>query len=211
MPTPHPGPVTPDDVGAAVDLAIATFGGVPTERWQQRAGSLDWTCWETAEHIADCLFFYGGQLGTRVPPTTTQPFDWGTRRDGGPSGIIFANPAAGVDGLMQVVETCGTILSSIVTTARPTGLAYHSYGKSDPEGFAAMGVVETLVHGLDLAEGLGIDWNPPDALCDRILARLFPYAPDDVHGWRSLLWCAGRIELPGRPRLTKWQWDGTPR
>jgi hypothetical protein len=39
--------------------------------------------------------------------------------------------------------------------------AYHTFGLSDPEGFAAMGIVEALVHTHDLAERLGLAWNPP--------------------------------------------------
>ncbi|GLW93464.1 DinB family protein [Actinokineospora globicatena] len=210
MPNTHPGPLTPSDVDDAVQFAISVFGDVPAERWDSQAGSLEWTCWETSEHIADCLFYYAGQLATRVPPTTAVAFDWAPRREGGPANIIFAERAAGTAGLMQVLEACGTFLSSIVTTANPTALAHHTYGESDPEGFAGMGVVETIVHGSDIAEGLGLDWTPPDDLCDRVLARLFRYAPEDVHGWRALQWCTGRIDLPGRPRLTEWKWNGNP-
>jgi hypothetical protein len=54
---------------------------------------------------------------------------------------------------------------------------------SDPEGFAAMGVVETLVHTHDLAEGLGLAWTPPSDLCSRVLARLFPDAPKATGPW----------------------------
>lgn len=74
-----------------------------------------------------------------------------------------------------------------------------------------MGIVETLVHTHDLAQGLGFAWNPPADLCSRVLARLFPDAPESTDPWPALLWATGRDELPGRPRLTTWRWDGTPR
>jgi hypothetical protein len=74
-----------------------------------------------------------------------------------------------------------------------------------------MGVVETLVHTHDLAEGLGLSWTPPAGLCSRVLARLFPDAPGTTDPWLTLLWATGRAELPGRPRLSTWQWQGTPR
>jgi hypothetical protein len=73
-----------------------------------------------------------------------------------------------------------------------------------------MGVVETLVHTGDLANGLGLTWEPPAALCARVLRRLFPDAPADTDPWRTLLWATGRAELPGRPRLTSWRWYGEP-
>ena len=35
--------------------------------WSVRAGSLEWDCWHTAEHIGDCLLSYAWQLA--VQPT----------------------------------------------------------------------------------------------------------------------------------------------
>lgn len=73
-----------------------------------------------------------------------------------------------------------------------------------------MGIAETLVHMHDVAEGLGLTWAPPPDLCGRVLARLFPDAPAGTDRWVTLLWATGRAELPGRPRLTEWQWHGAP-
>jgi len=46
----------------------------------------------------------------------------------------------------------------------PTVLAPHVFGASDPEGFAAVGVVETLVHTYGIAQGLRRNGNPPEDL-----------------------------------------------
>jgi hypothetical protein len=85
------------------------------------------------------------------------------------------------------------------------------YGVSDPEGFGAMGVVETLVHTHDVAAGFGLPWQPPAGLCARALHRLFPDAPRDAEPWPALLWSTGRGELPGRTRPETWRWYGEPR
>jgi hypothetical protein len=98
----------------------------------------------------------------------------------------------------------------MVRTRSPEVRAYHGYGVSDPEGFAAMGIVETLVHTHDLAEGLGLAWDPPADVCARVLTRLFPDAPGTTAPWPTLLWATGRAELPGRDRLTVWRWHGAP-
>ncbi|MEU4690245.1 hypothetical protein [Actinoplanes sp. NPDC023714] len=82
---------------------------------------------------------------------------------------------------------------------------------ADAEGFAAMGVVETLVHLHDLAGGLGLEWTPPEDLCDRVLWRLFPDAPIGTGRRETLLWATGRGDLPGHERLTGWRWDANPR
>ncbi|MFB6843137.1 hypothetical protein [Streptomyces sp. NPDC056361] len=205
-------PVTADDLDLAVQLAVEALRGAPPEAWEGKAGSLEWDCWETVEHLSDDLFAYAVQLGPKAPPLDGDvPFVWESRRPGGPANAIHADRAAGPAGLLQVLEASGALLVAMARTASPETRAYHGFGVSDPEGFAAMGIVETVVHTYDLAEGLGLVWSPPADICARALARLFPEAPSDTEPWRTLLWATGRGELEGRPRLTGWRWDGTPR
>ncbi|MET8571645.1 maleylpyruvate isomerase N-terminal domain-containing protein [Streptomyces sp. NPDC004783] len=209
-PTRHP--VTPDDLDLAVRLAVTLLREAPPAAWEARAGSLEWDCWETVEHLADDLFAYAAQLGPSTPPSDGEvPFVWESRRAGGPANAVHADRAAGPAGLLQVLEACGAMLVAMVRTKPPGTRAHHVFGASDPEGFAAMGIVETLVHTHDLADGLGLTWTPPADLCARVLARLFPGAPDSTAPWPTLLWATGRAELPGHPRRVTWRWDGTPR
>ncbi|MFB9365858.1 maleylpyruvate isomerase N-terminal domain-containing protein [Kitasatospora albolonga] len=205
-------PVTADDLDQAVQLALTTLRQAPpTTDWDRPAGALTWTCWETVEHLADDLFAYAAQLGPRRPPLTREvPFVWEARREGGPANAIHADRSAGPEGLLQVLEAAGSFLVALVRVSAPEVRAYHGYGISDPEGFAAMGIVETLVHTHDLAEGLGLAWEPPAGLCARTVARLFPEAPTGEDPWRTLLWCTGRADLPGRQRPVRWRWDGRP-
>ncbi|MEV5885834.1 maleylpyruvate isomerase N-terminal domain-containing protein [Streptomyces sp. NPDC052020] len=209
---PSQSPVTADDLDLAVRLAVAALREAPQAAWRRKAGALEWDCWETVEHLSDDLFAYAAQLGPRTPPLDGEvPFVWESRRPGGPANAVHASRAAGPAGLVQVLEACGALLVAMVRTAPPQTRAHHVFGVSDPEGFAAMGIVETLVHTHDLAQGLGLEWSPPDDLCARVLARLFPRAPSSTDPWPTLLWATGRGELRGRPRLTAWRWDGTPR
>jgi hypothetical protein len=208
------GPVTADDVDLAVRLAVDTLRTAPADPklWDAPAGALEWTCWETVEHLADDLFAYAVQLGPRVPPMDHEvPFSWESRRPGGPHNAVHADRRAGAAGLLQVLEACGALLAAMVRTTSPRVRAHHGFGAADPEGFAAMGVVETLVHTHDVAAGLAFDWAPPADLCARVLARLFPDAPTDAAPWPALLWSTGRADLPFRPRPTTWRWHGTPR
>ncbi|MFD6424664.1 hypothetical protein [Streptomyces sp. NPDC060198] len=205
-------PVTPDDLDLAVRLAVDALREAPAGAWEGMAGSLEWTCWETVEHLSDDLFAYAVQLGPRKPPLAGEvPFLWESRRPGGPANAIHADREAGPAGLLQVLEASGALLAAMVRTKPPQTRAHHGFGVSDPEGFAAMGIVETLVHTHDLARGLGLAWTPPADLCARVLTRLFPDAPAATEPWPTLLWATGRAELPGRPRPTAWRWDGTPR
>ncbi|KAB8192434.1 hypothetical protein FH608_026705 [Nonomuraea phyllanthi] len=209
---PETGPVTADDLDEAVRLAIGTLRHAPAGGWDERAGSLEWTCWETVEHLADDLFAYAAQLGLDIPPLDGYvPFALDKRSPDGPGNTIHADPGAGPAGLLQVLQSCGALLSAMVRTAPADARAHHGFGAADAEGSAAMGIVETLVHTHDLAEGLGLAWAPPAGICARVLARLFPDAPLDTDPWTTLLWATGRADLPGRPRLTAWRWYSAPR
>jgi hypothetical protein len=207
-----PSPVTADDLDQAVRLAVGILREAPPLAWDGKAGSLEWTCWETVEHLSDDLFSYAAQLGPRTPPLEgVVSFAWESRRPGGPANAIHTDRTAGPAGLLQVLEASGALLVAMVRTTPSRVRAHHVFGVSDPEGFAAMGIVETLVHTHDLAEGLGLAWTPPADLCSRVLNRLFPDAPKTTDPWTTLLWATGRAELPGHPRLTTWRWYGAPR
>jgi hypothetical protein len=207
-------PVTADDVADAVQLAVGVLSqavSAPPAVWDSQAGSLEWTCWETADHLSDDLFAYAVQIGPRTPPLDTPvPFAWRRLRPDGPALSVHADRAAGPAGLLQVLEASGALLAAMVATTPARVRAHHVFGVSDPEGFAAMGIVETLVHTQDLVEGLGLSWTPPADLCTRVLTRLFPDAPASTDPWLTLLWATGRAELPDRPRLSDWRWYGAP-
>lgn len=216
MPTQESGPgrvpVTAADVTLAVQLAVAAFASAPAEAWGHQAGALKWDCWETVEHVADDLFAYATQLTPATPPGGYVPIAMTSTRPGGARSAIHVDRENGAAGLLQALEACGALLVAMVTTASPGTRAWHPQGTSDPEGFAAMGVAETLVHGHDAAQGLGVHWEPPAGLCARVLTRLFPGAPADAHPWAALLWASGRADLPDRPRLgDDWRWHSEPR
>jgi hypothetical protein len=65
------------------------------------------------------------------------------------------------------------------------------------------------VHSDDAARGLGVPFAPPYGLVKATLTRLFPWAPD-AEPWPALLWCNGRIALPGLPRQDRWAWHCAP-
>ncbi|MYW68622.1 hypothetical protein GTY65_31765 [Streptomyces sp. SID8379] len=207
-----PGPVTADDVAHAVHLAVAALAPVVKGDWSVPAGSLEWTCWETGEHLADDLFAYAARIGSLAPSTDEQePYGFSRRRPQGPANTITADLDVGTAGLLQVIESCGGLLVAVVRATPASARAHHVFGVSDPEGFGAMGVVETLLHAHDMALGLGVPFDPPAGLCARVLHRLFPDAPGDSAPWPTLLWLTGRGELPGRERVGKWRWYGAPR
>jgi hypothetical protein len=184
-------PVGSHDVDQAIAEMVRVLSPHDVLDWQVRVGSLDWSCWKTATHVAHDLLAYAG-LVAACPTTTYLPFDLTIATDASPRDVL------------QVVTACGRLLSSAVTTASPQARTWH-WGMCDPAGFAAMGVAETLLHTYDITQGLGVPWLPPAPLRAGVLCRLLPDAP---HGdpVQILLWSTGRAELDSYPRVASWVW-----
>ncbi|MFG2985915.1 maleylpyruvate isomerase N-terminal domain-containing protein [Streptomyces sp. NPDC048258] len=180
------------DVDRAVAEMMRVLGPHDTEDWTVPAGSLEWSCWTTAAHIAHDLLAYAGQVAAR-PTDSYLPFDLTVRTGASPREVL------------HVVTVGGGLLSSALATAGPDVRAWH-WGLSDPTGFAAMGVAEILLHTHDITQGLQVQWLPPAPLCSAVIRRLFPDAPPGDPA-RVLLWCTGRGELEGRPHRTSWTWQ----
>ncbi|MEU8815893.1 hypothetical protein [Actinoplanes sp. NPDC048796] len=201
-----------DDVTRAVSLAVSALTPAEKQDWTRPADSLTWTCWETAEHMADALFGYAGQLTPPNPSTTTWVrFGYQQRRPEGPYLTMYVEHDEGVPALLEVLESCGGLLAAVIATVPPDRMSFHSYNASDSSGFAAMGVVEVLVHTHDIARAFDLPWTPPAEMCAAALTRLFPWAPTDTDPWPTLLWATGRTDLPGQAHQTSWKWDGSPR
>jgi hypothetical protein len=189
--------VPADLVGAAVAETRRALWPLVDADWSVPAPDLEWSCWETGVHIADCLVFYASQIIDQ-PSEGYVPFEITMTSDAKP------------DGLLRTIAVGGAILQRTVASASPGDRGYHVYGTSDAEGFAAMGIVETLVHTYDIAAGLGLDWVPPAELSAPALGRLFPEAPPGDPS-AVLLWCTGRTVLNDQPRQAEWRWDGSVR
>jgi hypothetical protein len=91
-------PVTADDLDAAVSTTVTTLGPATGPDWSVPAGALEWDCWHTAEHIADCLLSYAGQL-------VAQPTGRFVRF------VVNADQDAAAAEVLEFAEAAGRILS----------------------------------------------------------------------------------------------------
>ena len=210
-----PGATLADRVSSQdVVVAAAWLGSLleetTEESLQRYAGTLAWSCWRTVEHVVDDLLAYAIQLAARAPLAYV-PL-------AGPRGedeIVHVDPASGALGLTEALRATAALLATQVAASGPDVRAYHPFGLSDAEGFAAMGVLEILVHADDIHIGLtGRSAELPENLSAAVLARLFPDVPESLAGepaGRRLLWCTGRIALGDQPRRTRWRWDASVR
>ncbi|MFH8661093.1 GNAT family N-acetyltransferase [Streptomyces afghaniensis] len=181
----------------AVDECVGLLGAVTDRDWEAvRAGRLEWNCRETAVHLADDLIAYAGQLAGREQEAYT-PFE------------ISLEEGTDNAGALRVIRTMGTLFAATIRTTPREVRAFHPYPfrSANREGFAAMGVAEVLLHTHDMAEGLGVAYEPAPELCHFVLTRLFPHVQPGPTPWRTLLWATGRGDLPGREPVTEWRWS----
>ncbi|MEV6640351.1 hypothetical protein [Amycolatopsis sp. NPDC051371] len=192
-------PVSAADLDAAIACLADALRPAVAKDWTTVPGTGDLDGFRTAEHIGDCLLSYAAQLVSRRPSGYV-PFLAALEKD-----------ASSADAL-EFALAGSAILAAVVRSAPPEARAYHPTGMADPAGFAAMGCAEVLVHGEDIARGLGLALDPPREICARTVARLFPHVGDvaDLDPWTALLWATDRAEVPGRSLQTGWRWQGAP-
>ena len=125
-----------DDVLAATHaLAEALEDRAPSaEELRARAGSLTWSCASTLAHIGDAVLWYAANLACRSTVDMEAP---------------FLSPRRPPDYLISCLRTSGALLATAVRDAPADARGYHSWGRPDRSGFAAMGCDEILVHGWD--------------------------------------------------------------
>ena len=190
--------VTADDLETAVRCLVTALRPAVDADWDTPAGSIDWTCRATAEHIGQAHLHWASQLAVGA---STQYVRWSARAQ------ELAPPA----GVLDFVEAAGSILALVVGASPDDVRAFHPWGIGDPEGFAGMACVEVLVHGHDLTSGLGCSFDPPADLCERVLARVFPHEPRATPDpWLNLRWLTGRTPIPDTPAPASWKWRPTP-
>lgn len=165
--------------------------------WSVRAGRLDWTVEFTVEHIASALSKYTLYLASRsTEPIALRIESW---------------PDSSQRERIDAIASVGRALRGVAAQTPPDARAFHANGLFDADGYEAFGCLECLVHGHDIAEGLGLDFAPPAEITQPVIARLVPWIEPT---WESLLKHTGRI---GASNNDEWtiltqplnEWDGT--
>jgi hypothetical protein len=184
-----------EQVSAAIRVAEGVLRPLADRDWTRRAGELEWSCAQTAIHLANDLVKYAAQLAGRVDDAYLR------------FRLVVA-PDEPPDELLRIVHSAAQLLVAGVEVAPLDARAWH-WGPADRSGFATMGIGELLVHTYDITSGLDVDWRPPAHLAQVVLARLMPEVPHDDAAAR-LLWATGRIELDGLVRVRDWVWRAAP-
>jgi hypothetical protein len=193
-------PFTTADLDSVTCLvADAWRSGINCD-WSLRAGTVEWTCLEAADHMVDAVLAVAFLLASRKQDGYP---DWGW-----PECTAGAN--ARPDRLIEALETVGRVLSAVITTAELDARAviwrWPKVTTAPASDFAARGALEMILHGQDVCAGLGVELVPPADVCERLRehTRSWPHwttpgwhavgRSDDA--WTDLLEASGR-----RPRL----------
>ena len=194
----------PGDLTRSAGFAVAALEPFVDRDWSIRAGDLEWSCRRTLDHIVDALMLYASAVA--LPVTSRE--GWIPVRNG--------DDTASVRQLLESLQRAAAILERVCESVSPTTRVFHPSGLSDRDGFRAMGCSEILTHTDDILLGFGEAdaFTPSDDVCERILQRVFPWAPGATthpDRWQVVKWACGRVALEGHPRLDdRWWWHAAP-
>lgn len=178
----------------AAGACQALLGAAADRDWARRIPEMDWTVAEAVGHMAEGTLWYATDLAAGERRST--PWSCGSRpRRTGPTS---SGPSA-----------CSPPCSP--------GWSSHPAGRPRraPDGPGRR--IRVRGHGLRRAASPQRrrrrrprrPLRPAARLVKATLTRLFPWAPD-ADPWPALLWCNGRIALPGLPRQDRWAWHCAP-
>jgi len=188
------GPFSVDDFTRLSNLVLDAWGSAIDGDWSMPAGTLEWSCWTTADHTVDCVFSYAFMLATR-------------RQHAYPNfSEIHAPEGAPPEDLLDGLQGACELLRATIVAAPPGTTAILGYDASlkpwvgARDDFAARGAHELILHGHDVCAGLGVPYEPSADLCERLLDHTVDWPrvgtvtrTDDA--WADLLVRSGR---PGR-------------
>jgi hypothetical protein len=164
--------------------------------WDVAVPELDFTVTSVVGHTARALALYSLNL-------------WVGR--GRAAFEIRVHAEAPNDRLLTSLTAGARALAAGIDTAPAGTRGSHPFGSPDPDGFAAMGCDELLVHGDDAARALSVAFDPDRELAAAVVRRLFPWHDiGDDDPWDVLLWANGRRDLRGRQHQDRWRWHCAP-
>jgi hypothetical protein len=185
------GPFTPEDFAEVSALAIAAWTAGLERDWSAPAGTLEWSCFTTADHTVDGVFSYAldlasGRLDVYPPFCELHALDGAT-------------PSDLVNGLLAVCTMLSAVIAAAPADARAVLFGLAQFGHGDPQDFAARGALELILHTYDVCTGLGVPFDPSREMCARLREHTRDWpgvrdtpATDDP--WSDVL------ERSGRPR-----------
>lgn len=103
--------MTSDELATLADFSMDALGEVVDGDWSSKAGVLEWSCWQTVDHMIDCIFSYAMQIGARAQ-SGYLPFE-----------ELHASPGANPQDLISGLRAVTALLVGIMRDSPGTATA----------------------------------------------------------------------------------------
>ncbi|MBK5221331.1 MAG: hypothetical protein JJE52_00320 [Acidimicrobiia bacterium] len=172
-------PFTRHDLEALCAVVTDAWRGGADRDWSAPAGTLEWSCARTADHVVDSVFAVGVLLASRR--TDAYP-EW--------SAPVSLGPSARPEHLTEALATVTRLVSGAVAGAEPEVRAViwrrPHVEERGPQDFPPRAGLELVLHGHDVCAGLGIELVPPTELCERLRQHTASWPHWTSPGWDPL-------------------------
>jgi hypothetical protein len=178
--------VTADEFAELLDMVLRSLEDVVEQDWSKRAGTLDWTCWQTVDHMIDCVCSYAMQLAARAQ-SEFLPFN-----------ELHAQPNARAKDLLAGLRGAGGMFLAVVRDSPSDTKASDGVLLLDLSDWCARAAYEVALHAHDVLSGVGATLEIPVEVCSSIVASQSLWmldrdaANDETDPWAALLLGAGR-------------------
>jgi hypothetical protein len=159
-------------------VAAAWERGVDRD-WSARAGTLEWSCTKTADHAYDATLAVGFFLASR-------------RQDRYPDfgGAINTGETPWPSQLVEAMQVAGRMVAGVIATT-PEDVRAIIWRRPEPAvappgAFAPRAGLEAILHGHDVAAGLGVPYEPPAGLGTRRRDHTRDWPHWKSPGWKRL-------------------------
>jgi DinB superfamily len=139
------------------EQALQALAAVSQHDWTARALGLEWTCWQTVDHVIDCLFSYAFQMAARAP-SGFLPFN-----------ELHAQPTATPEDLMMGLRGVVRLLSDVLDAAPEDATASDGVYALTPHDWRARAAYELCIHTHDVTSAFDAHFRLPVALSQSLL------------------------------------------
>jgi hypothetical protein len=149
--------VTPDELAELLQWVLGALDEAVEGDWSKPAGTLEWTCFQTIDHVIDCVFSYSMQVAARAP-SGFLPFS-----------ELHALPSATPRDLISGLRAVGAMFLAVVRESPADTLASDGVVELDLWGWCSRAAYEIALHGHDVLSGLGSNAQLPVEICRSIV------------------------------------------
>ena len=149
--------MSPEEFAGVRRSVLGALSDVSDQDWTKPAFGLEWTCWQTVDHMIDCVFSYAFQLAARVP-SGFLPFN-----------ELHAQPTATAADLILGLSGVITAFTAIADSAFDGASASDGVVVLSVPDWRSRAAFELALHTYDVVSALGRGFALPTDLARRLI------------------------------------------